>query len=165
MTHKNAEPFIDEPPAAKPETGHVPQAESGFSVLEALVAMAVLAAALIPLLALQGQFLRTTESLERVERRLAVQDLALAHVKTLNLDEYPDGQISTPYGALTWTSRPAAGPAPARGTGGFPARYTATLYAVDVTLSPGPEQSQKPIERFTLQALGWSPTASVLDSL
>ena len=131
--------------------------------------MAILAAALIPLLALQGQFLRTAESLERVETRLSVQDLALAHIKTVNLDQSPDGQISTAYGELSWTSRPAAGPTMARGANGFPSRYTITLYNVDVTIKLVRSQSNWPnseqIERFTLQALGWRPKSSATGSL
>lgn len=135
--------------------------ESGFSVLEALVAMAILAAALLPLLALQGQFVRTTQSLERVQTRLSAESIALAHIKALNLDQSPEGTLSTVYGPMTWTSTPAAGPHAGRDGAGFPSRFVITLYDVDIEIASQTGTFQK----FSLQGLGWHPTKSILDTL
>ncbi len=123
--------------------------------------MAILAAALIPLLALQGQFLRTTEALERVEQRLVAEDIALAHIAALNLEQSPTGQISTHNAQISWQSRPLMPARKARNSDGFPSRYALTLYEVTVTLSYiGGRQ-----EQFLLQGLGWKPTQSVLKTL
>ncbi len=135
--------------------------EDGFSVLEAIVAMAILAAALIPLLALQGQFLRTTEALERVEQRLDAEETALAHIGALNLVQSPTGTISAQSAQISWQSRPLVPARKARGSNGFPSRYNITLYEVTVTLSyRGGRQ-----EQFLLQGLGWKPTQSLLKTL
>lgn len=130
--------------------------------------MAVLAAALLPLLALQGQFLRTTESMERAETRLAVQDMALAHIQALNLDQSPTGQFSTLYGEIRWASKPAAGPTMARGADGFPSRYVITLYDVNITVDPTSQQQGLTLGQslqFKLQGLGWHPTKALLETL
>lgn len=139
---------------------HKPE-EDGFSILEALVAMAVLAGALLPLLALQGQFVKTTETLERNEHRLAVQDLALAHIASLNLDQSQTGVISGQHGQVNWRAVPAAGPYAGRSAGGHPSRYVLTLYSVEVNISYNSGQN----ESLTLQGMGWHPTVSALDSL
>lgn len=123
--------------------------------------MAILAAALLPLLALQGQFLRSAESLERAETALAAETLALSHIKALNLDQAPEGTLETPYGNISWKSTPAAGPATGRSKTGFPSRYVITLYNIEVNITP----LQGPAQRFTLQGLGWHPTKAVLDTL
>jgi len=135
--------------------------EDGFSVLEALVAMAVLAGALLPLLALQGQFVKTTESLERNEHRLSVQDLALAHIASHNLNQVSQGTLQTQYGTIEWRAEPAAGPHRARGATGFPSRYALTLYNVGVDIT----YNSSAAETFTLQGLGWQPVASIYDTL
>ncbi len=135
--------------------------EDGFSVLEAIVAMAILAAALIPLLALQGQFLRTTQALERVEQRLGAEETALAHIGALNLVQSPTGTLSTQSGEISWQSRAVMPARKARNADGFPSRYNITLYEVTVTLSyKGGRQ-----EQFLLQGLGWKPTKSLLKTL
>ncbi len=138
-----------------------PRRDAGFSVLEALVAMAVLAGALLPLLALQGQFVRTTEALERSEQRLSVQDTALAHISALNLNQTPSGEMTTPYARVRWQSTPAAGPHMGRTAGGFPSRYEVTLYNVDI----GIDYNSGASEILRLQGIGWRPTLSVFDAL
>lgn len=120
--------------------------------------MAILAAALLPLLALQTQFVRTTESLERAEIQLSAEAIALAHIKSLNLDQTPEGTIATPYGTLEWTSTPAQPPAAGRGAKGFPSRFVMTLYIVEVQFSSQTGQNQQ----FTLHGLGWHPTKPFL---
>ena len=133
--------------------------QRGFSVLEALVAMAVLAAAFLPLLALQGQFLRTSQSLERAELLLAAESMALAHIRAINLDQTPEGEIESTHGQISWMARPAQGPTAGRDTAGFPSRFVFTLYDIDVKI----KLKSGHIKQFSLQGLGWHPTKSVLD--
>ena len=133
--------------------------QRGFSVLEALVAMAVLAAAFLPLLALQGQFLRTSQSLERAELLLAAESMALAHIKAINLDQTQGGDIESAYGQISWMARPAQGPTAGRDTAGFPSRFVFTLYDIDVKI----KLKSGHIKQFSLQGLGLHPTKSVLD--
>ena len=133
--------------------------QQGFSVLEALVAMAVLATAFLPLLTLQGQFLKTAQSLERTEVLLAAESMALAHIRAINLDQTPEGEIESTHGQISWTGHPAQGPTAGRDTAGFPSRFVFTLYDIDVKI----KLNSGHIKQFSLQGLGWHPTKSVLD--
>ena len=135
--------------------------DSGFSVLEALVAMAVLAGALLPLLALQGQFVTTTEALERNERRLATQELAIAHVSALNLDQLSEGELVTPYGQLQWRASPKFGPTPIRDVAGFRSRYDVTLYKIEINIAYNDGFQ----EQFDFESLGWHPNVAFLSTL
>ena len=65
--------------------------EEGFSVLEAMVAMAILAAGLLPILALQGQFVQTVTQIEHVEKSLTAQNNALNLMRTVDLTNVPTG--------------------------------------------------------------------------
>lgn len=123
--------------------------------------MAILAGALLPLLALQGQFVTTTQTLERSERRLATHNLAIAHISALNLDQSPAGRLQTRYGEISWQAVPSAGPHPGRGASGFPSRYVVTLYTVNIEI----DYSSSQAETLSLQGLGWHPTASIFDTL
>ena len=138
---------------------HQSELQQGFSVLEALVAMAVLATAFLPLLTLQGQFLKTAQSLERTEVLLAAESMALAHIRAINLDQTSEGEIESVYGQISWTGHPAQGPTAGRDTAGFPSRFVFTLYDVDVKI----KLNSGHIKQFSLQGLGWHPTKSVLD--
>ena len=132
--------------------------EAGFSVLEALVAIAILAAALLPLLELQNQFARTAAAIERTEQRIALEDMALAHISALNIDQTREGSILTPQGQIIWASQPTVEPRYARDNGGGRSRYLMTLYDVEVIL----RLKSGAQERMTFQALGWHPTKSIL---
>lgn len=137
----------------------------GFSILEAMVAMAILAAALIPILALQGQFVKSVESLERLDIRLAARSTAVSYIKALNLSQNQNGEFVHLTNAgptrISWISTPATPPKIVRGNGGFAGRFELTLYDVNVTIDPengGPE-------KFTIRALGWRPLESVADGI
>ncbi len=135
--------------------------EGGFSVLEALIAMAVLAGALLPLLALQSQFVTTTEAIERSERRLATQELAMAHISALNLDQLSAGELATPYGQLNWQAVPKLGPTPVRDVAGFRTRNDITLYQIQINMV----FNDGFVENFSFDSLGWHPNSSLLSAL
>ncbi len=95
----------------------------GFSVLEALVAMAILAAAMLPLLALQGQFIRSVESFERADTRIAARQNAVAYLKTLNFTQVETGRVVQGDVVLRWTAEPALPTRRTRWPGGEVGRY------------------------------------------
>ncbi|MBL4595825.1 MAG: hypothetical protein JKX99_04525 [Robiginitomaculum sp.] len=134
----------------------------GFSVLEAMIAMAILAAALLPLLALQGQFVRSVDSMERVDARLAARTSAIHYVQALNLTQAPQGQFiqaqDTGPVLISWQATPALPARTVRGNGGFPGRFELTLYDVQITIAP----AQGPTEQFSVRAVGWRPMRSIL---
>lgn len=140
---------------------HETSADAGFSVLEALVAIAILAAALLPLLELQSQFARTAAAIERTEQRITLEEMALAHISALNIDQTREGSIMTPQGQIIWASKPAVESRFARGNAGSRARYLMTLYDIEVIL----RLKSGAQEQMTLQALGWRPTNSILSGI
>lgn len=124
--------------------------ESGFSVLEAMIAMALLAAALLPLLNLQAQFTRTVNSLERADRRLEVRHVALNKIKTINPAIEPRGEYEHLESQVKWTSRPVL-PLETIYDAGSPGVHDVGLYDVSVAISFSDGSS----DQFTMRRLAW----------
>lgn len=135
--------------------------DSGFSVLEALVAMAVLAAAMLPILALQSQFVRSVAVMERTETRLSVEAAVRAHIRSVNLTERPRGDMNMAGATLRWTASPALPERRVRAQGGVRSRYVTTLYNVEIVVNYNSGASEKLI----MTGLGWTPTSSYLANL
>jgi len=78
--------------------------EDGFSVLEAIMAVAILSIALLPLMNLQSQFVKTVESYERVQERVAIEKQVLERMTSINIGAFPEGQ--EPFGdfTLVWST-------------------------------------------------------------
>ena len=70
-----------------------PSRQDGFSILEAIVAMAILAIAFIPFVQLQGQLIRSVESFDRADIRMLANDNALAFLRERNFLLQESGQI------------------------------------------------------------------------
>lgn len=129
--------------------------QKGFSIMEALVAMALIAGAFLPLLVLQSQLIRTALAVERAEENLRVEANALALLKTVNPSLRPTGQ--EPLGndvVLRWASQPLSTPTPARGNSGESGRFDIVLYdlSAEITLANGRTTG------FTIRQVGWIAT-------
>ena len=135
--------------------------EMGFSVLEALVAMAVLAAAMLPILALQSQFVRSVAVMERTETRLSADAAIRAHIRSVNLTERPRGDLVMPGATRRWSAEPAHNPRLTRGKGGERARFEVTLYDVSVRVDYVAGHQ----EYLVMSALGWKPLRSYQSEL
>ena len=135
--------------------------EAGFSVLEALVAMAMLSAALLPLLALQGQFVTSVRAMERAEVKLSINSALQAQISALNLTLTPRGTLSLPNANVTWEAVPAVETRRVRARGGRLARFETTLYTVNavVTYTSGGR------ETLILRGLGWKPVRAYASNL
>jgi len=142
-------------------TDHAPDSGAGFSVLEAMIAIAILAASFLPLLALQGQFVKSVEALERVDSRLETRNIALQHLSSLNMYKVPEGEIKLTNAGVRWQSVPALPPRFVRSQGGLPSRFEMTLYIVDVTI----RHQTGYIDKFTYKGLGWRPLIAITDAL
>ena len=102
--------------------------EGGFSVLEAMVAMAILAAGLLPILALQGQFVRTVTQIEHVEKSLTAQNNALNLMRTVDLTNVPTGEVQFENYRISYNATPAASTQTARANGGLPGRFLSLIH-------------------------------------
>ena len=141
--------------------------QAGFSVIEALVAIAVIAVALVPLVGLQIQVSRDHVRQRGVRAEIAAQRNALALLRDANIMETPQGErdlgdgqrmrwSATPLSRLTRTTDHGAG------DGGF----DVMLYKVVITIDPtgagviGDGVPNGTPFAFEVEQLGWRPVAS-----
>jgi len=125
--------------------------QAGFSVLEAVVAVALVAAAFLPLLLLQSRVTETALAIERTEARVRSMEAALAYLATVNPSMRPSGQEQIGAATLAWTSTTLMPSAPVRGLTGQPSRYDATLFRVQASL----RQPDGRRHDFEIDRLGW----------
>lgn len=138
-----------------------PQAQAGFSLLESLIAIALIAAALLPLLALQGQLTRTVLAVERAGTGAKDMTSALSFLRTLNPTRQPEGSEQLGDAVLSWTARPASEERPVLDQGGGSGRFMMQLYDVDASIA---YDDGRRVD-FTVRALGWRPTTPVSASI
>lgn len=131
--------------------------ERGFSVLEALVAMAILAAAMLPLLALQGQFIKNIESFERANIRISARQNALAYLQTQNFFLRTQGEMQLGDTLVHWQAVPVEAPRAMYPTAEYVGRFDMILYDVDIVLT----SSDAPTDTLHIRGLGWRPRWSL----
>ena len=130
-------------------------------MLEAIIAIAILAIAFLPLLALQEQMTRTTISLERNAQFMEAKRSALAYVRSLNPMRDPRGDLDLGSAIMHWTSTPISQERPVRGKAGEEGRFIVALYNVEVTLTFDTQRTQV----FSVHATGWRAKAAYLSNL
>ena len=134
-------------------------ADSGFSVLEAMVAMAVLAGALLPLLALQGQFVRSVAQMDNTEQRLAVQSILSSTINSTNLMTVQEGAFNVSGVQVVWKATPLVQNRAVKGYGGMRSRFNTAYYNVEATVT-SPSGRVRQIEG---RGIGWKETRSMLE--
>ena len=130
------------------------QGQAGFSLLEALIAVALIAAALLPLLALQGQLTRTVLAVERAGTSAKDMTSALSFLRTVNPMRDPKGTEQLGDAVLSWAARPVSDERPALDQGGTPGRFILQLYEIDATIAYDDGRRAE----VTVRAVGWRPT-------
>jgi len=123
----------------------------GFSVLEAMVAMALLAAAMLPLLSLQGQFSRSIDSIERADRRLDSRYVALNLIKTINPQTTDSGEFLHRDAKVTWKANPVRLPQIIYDDDGIATENEISLFDISVTIV----FEGGAIDEFTVRRVGW----------
>ncbi len=107
------------------------RSEAGFSLLETLVAIAVLGVASLPLLALQSQLARNSVQLVASASLLTVREVAQTYVSLLNDPSEGQGELDIGGGwKLTWTSEALTGPTDAVIGIGYRGRFQVQLFEV-----------------------------------
>lgn len=124
---------------------------AGFTLLEAIVALAILAAGTMALFAALNGALRSIERAEAATRLDSVTENALARLESVNPMLRPEGE--EPLGGYTmrWRSTLVAGPTDVLTNYFHPGLHEAALYEIDVELWRGASFEG----RFTLRRAGW----------
>ena len=126
---------------------------SGLSTLEALVAVAVLGLALIPILAFQTQIGRAYERYETLNARSQFERNALAVLRDINPMEHPAGQLSLgPSQTVIWTSHALTRE---RLSTAYPAgdgEFVVALFLLEVQLE---DRERRQEFRMDVERLGW----------
>ena len=129
------------------------QVRDGFSLIEALVALAIASMTLMAIFELQIQMTRSQQRAAQAIEQVAAQENALALTRNLNPMQQPQGRIEMPGGdTVVWESEPTG---ERRINAGFPAgdgAFEVQLYRVTV----GVERAQgRPPAPMVFDRLGW----------
>lgn len=125
----------------------------GFSLIEALVALAIASMTLMAIFELQIQMARSQQRAAQAIEQVASQENALALTRHLNPMQQPQGRIDLPGGdVIVWSAEPRS---EARVNAGFPAgdgAYEVQLYRVTVGIERPQGRSPAPL---VFDRLGW----------
>jgi len=127
---------------------------SGFSLLEALVALAIAALCLIPLMSLQRTYIDGQRRHEAALQRAEIQKNALTIVRQINPTDEPEGQaVLAPDLTVSWTATEISDLKTSTGLPAGDGQYQVQLYRMDVSVSRG---SQKVVPDFSVERVGWT---------
>lgn len=125
------------------------KARAGFSVVEVLAAIALIAVAMIPLYQLQRALADAAFRLEQSAAALEAKENALAWLETVNPQLQPDGEIMIGGWLVRWQARPVATVPIARGYLGE-SIHSVGLYDVEVRMERNGRS-----DSFTVRKIGW----------
>lgn len=128
--------------------------QAGFSVIEALVAVAIMAVAMLPLASLQGQVSRTAAQQQHLQARFAAERSAMAVLRDANMMAAPSGAFD--LGAeftLHWNARPIS-----RTVRTNSGEFDVALFAVEASVS---DANAREIARFSIDQIGWRRVSEV----
>lgn len=113
--------------------------QSGFTLLEAIVAMTLLSVVSGVLLAWLNTSIKSIERVEISELRIRVIDDVRAYMESVNPMLTPEGQVWIGEYQIAWDAKPVTDVIPSRSIDGATIGvYDLALYAVDVEIS-GPK--------------------------
>lgn len=142
-------------PAPSERGAPAPAGQTGFSVLEAIAAIALLAIAMMPLLALQGQLARSALAIERAELAARHERNALAFLEAVNPTLAPQGEEDLGEARLVWRSRPVSAEKPALNASNETGRFLMRLYDVEARIIDASGRERV----FVIRRVGWRPVA------
>ena len=131
---------------------------AGFSVMEALVAIAILAIALIPILMLQTQTSRDSIRETQVRAAITDQNNALSVLREINPMQQPTGQIAiSATRAVIWRATPLSPITPTIAHAGAETSFDAALYRLNVEIRDAHGVRQA---NFVVDQMGWRARAA-----
>jgi prepilin-type N-terminal cleavage/methylation domain-containing protein len=126
---------------------------AGFSLIEALIALAIASVALLVILNLQGEMAIAQRHLDRSLYQSNLQRSAIAMLQDVNPEAVPSGEIDISSDAkLTWTSQPISNE---RLSTGFPTgngAWLVRLYRLSVHIV---DNDAHPVADFQFDRVGW----------
>lgn len=126
---------------------------SGFSLIEALVALTIAALVLGAIFELQIQMARGQQRAIDAIEQVAAQENALALIRDMNPMATPIGEIALPQGdTIRWTSSPKSEPTLSIGFPSGDGQFTVQLYSVTVEVERRSGLSPQPM---VFDRLGW----------
>ncbi len=131
--------------------------QTGFSLLEAIVAMTLFAVGSVALYALQAQSVRSLQRVAERQAYVAAVDAALPLVEDLNPMREPSGVRRVADLEVRWTSTPLEDPRPGRTAVGSESLFEIGLYEVDVDV----RRNGEPSARFNLRRVGYRQVRQV----
>jgi general secretion pathway protein I len=127
--------------------------ESGFSVIEALVALAIVAVALVPLIGLQAQVSRNVVHQQQVREAVGAQRNALEVLREINVMSSPQGMMMLQADqSMRWRATAISQPVRSTRQGSGEGDFRIMLYDVEVDVSG---LSGAPPTNFRVTQLGW----------
>ena len=125
------------------------QARQGFSIMETLVAIAILALTILPLYSFQQTLADTAARLQSAASLMTAQESALAVLQSIDPVSQPSGEMQLGEWRLTWESRELAAERPADGYLGT-SIWGVGLYEITARLESGDRSQQ-----FSIRQVGW----------
>jgi len=126
---------------------------SGFSLIEALVALAIAAMTLTAIFELQIQMVRGQERAALALDQVASQENALALLHSLNPMDQPSGEVRIPNGdTIRWTSDPKDQPVTAAAFPTGDGQYQVQRFTVTVEIERPSGRSPAPM---VFDRVGW----------
>lgn len=105
--------------------------QTGFSLMEAIVAVAILGAASVPLLYLQSQNARSVVRLEESAARIAAEKVAVDYLHLMDLSKGGDGSFDIGGGwTVSWSAVPLSQSTDAVMGVGLVGRYSIQLVRI-----------------------------------
>jgi prepilin-type N-terminal cleavage/methylation domain-containing protein len=124
----------------------------GFSLAEMLVAIAIAAVGLIPIMEMESRTAKLHATQIEAAERLTAERTAIALVRDINPAMTPEG--TSPIGLISsmkWHATPISRPKRALRFLGGPGEFDITLFRLDVAID-------HPKHQFSVDRIGWRPT-------
>lgn len=135
---------------------------SGFSLIEALVALGIAAMTLAAIFELQSQMTQGQERAALALQQVVVQENALALTRDINPMAQPQGEVRLGDGAtVRWSAVPLGA---ARQNAGFPVgngTFDVQIYEMTVTVEPVAGRAPRPL---VFERVGWSRRSGDLET-
>ena len=125
----------------------------GFSTIEVMVMVAIIALSLVPIMGVQSQVVRAYTSYKDHYAEMTLVSNSLELITRLNPYETPEGYLELdPRFVLRWKSSPLSQPVRSTGYPSGSGDFEVTLYRIDATIETSNGQE---VSRFSVDQLGW----------